>query len=192
MRNVIVTVLLSALISLPALAKDEQQFKVEGFYLGAGLGNTNIYSSGEAKWNVDDSSGKIYGGYQFNPIVAIEADFTRFGSIIIDSVDAEHALWTTSVAANLGYTFPNRLRLFSKLGLSVVSSNPISNDNIDIDKLGVKIGFGMEYALDYLPRMNLRLAYENDIFAMEEKVGSVSSDELIDVSSFYIGASYKF
>ncbi len=192
MKNLLATLLLSALISLPVFAKDKQEFKVEGFYLGSGLGSSNIYNSGDAKWTVNDSSVRFYGGYQFNEIVGVETDFTRFGSIVIDGTDAEHALWTSSVAANLGYTFPNRLRLFSKLGLSLVASNPISNDDIDIDTLGLKVGFGLEYALDYLPRLNLRLAYENDFFAIEEKVGNSTNDEIIDVSSFYLGASYKF
>ncbi|MCV5648929.1 porin family protein, partial [Escherichia coli] len=76
-------VLLLAAVSAFAQANqtDVEKKDVSGFYLGGGIGVTTVYD--DSVWpyavNLDSivSTYKLFGGYHFNRIVAIEAQYAR-------------------------------------------------------------------------------------------------------------------
>ncbi|WP_443088576.1 outer membrane beta-barrel protein [Vibrio sp. T11.5] len=88
-----------------------------GFYLGAGVGTTDFdddgyFSDTTLPISTDsEHSYKIIAGYQFNRVVSLETQFTRYGDTNVkvhtpyDTISGkiEHKSYT--VAANLGYTF---------------------------------------------------------------------------------------
>lgn len=91
-------VLLLAAVSAFAQANqtDVEKKDVSGFYLGGGIGVTTVYD--DSVWpyavNLDsnDSTYKLFGGYQFNRIVAIEAQYTRYGDIFDKFEDAPRTM----------------------------------------------------------------------------------------------------
>ncbi|MFM2623724.1 porin family protein [Vibrio owensii] len=185
MKNTII--LLSALFSVCAQANGSQD--VSGFYLGGGVGN-NTFSDDNPFTKVDDNgtSFKIIGGYQFNRIVAVEAQYTNYGDFKIVDTAYDLGASNVSVAANIGYSFNNGLRPFAIFGLGYMSVDIPTTDNED--DLSLRIGAGLEYTPIQLENITFRAAYEMDHFTVKPKGSSLDTD--VQIGSFYAGATYKF
>ena len=166
-----------------------------GFYIGGGFGLT------ESKMeNLDESRAptldgeralKVYGGYQFNRIVAVEAGYTNYGKLGYSSEpDFSATPSALSVAANLGYTFDNGIRPFATVGLSHVSMKFSDSSTSDTDSAtGFRYGVGVEYSPQMVDGLAMRLAYEVDAFNVEV---SRNNTDVYAVGGLYLGASYKF
>ncbi len=81
LRKTLTLSVLLALASAPALAKDE------GFYVGAALGGASIQQKNADFEDIDfpefdesDFAWKIFAGYQFNPIFAVEGGYRDLGA----------------------------------------------------------------------------------------------------------------
>lgn len=180
---------------------------ISGFYLGAGLGTTTFDDGGAFDYtgtsiNADDSSIKFIGGYQFNRIVAVELQYTKYGDINVNhpvvqaggfkGIDIETS--SISLAANLGYTFDSGWRPFGIVGLgSLESSTDVLGRSISDNNTSFHYGAGVEYAPKALGGLAFRVAYEGDLF-IEENVSyySYSDDYAMNIGTFYAGATYKF
>lgn len=166
-----------------------------GVYIGGGFGLT------ESKMeNVDESrfptldgerAFKVYGGYQFNRIVAIEAGYTHYGKLGTSSdTDASASPTSLSLAANLGYTFDIGLRPFATIGLSRVGMELKDNGQAKDDwATGLRYGVGVEYSPQMIDGLAMRLAYEMDAFNVEV---APDNTDVFTVGGLYLGASYKF
>ncbi|MBY5990792.1 porin family protein [Ferrimonas balearica] len=78
-RNTLALSAILALCSAPALAKDE------GFYIGASLGGATVQQKGNdaidfPEFDESDFAWKIFAGYQFGPVLAIEGGYVDLGS----------------------------------------------------------------------------------------------------------------
>ncbi|MCL9773907.1 porin family protein [Vibrio methylphosphonaticus] len=167
-----------------------------GFYIGGGFGLT------ESKMdNLDESSFptfdgeralKVYGGYQFNRIVAVEAGYTNYGKFTHPAAPGLSATPTAiSVAANLGYTFDNGIRPFATVGLSHVNMEfKLNSDSEKDSATGFRYGVGVEYAPKMIDGLAMRLAYEADAFGVQDPSSTVTNT--FAVGGLYLGASYKF
>lgn len=172
-----------------------QAQNVSGVYLGIGIGNTSFDDDGLWRGNdtlkEDGSTVKAYGGYQFNRIIAIEATYTQYGDI----KNQDYKLEPTSIAlaANVGYTFANGLRPYGILGVAALDLNESGNYFVDDSTRALHFGLGLEYTPPAIPNFSIRLAYEADLFSIEER-GSWGYSEEYDVrlDSFYVGAAYRF
>jgi opacity protein-like surface antigen len=141
MKKVFTSFALGSILLSGALSAEEVKsvpLNPDGFYLGVGGGvsfnvtvlslgnyqdNTTSYSTGSLS---DTDVGYIvYGGYQFNKIIAVEAAYTDYGSFSdtaskifqpgVETFSSDPS--TVSVYANAGYTFANGLRPFGQIGL---------------------------------------------------------------------------
>ncbi|MBY6196129.1 porin family protein [Vibrio hangzhouensis] len=167
-----------------------------GFYVGGGFGLT------ESKLdNLDytflpslkgDRAFKVYGGYQFNRIVALEGGYTKYGKFSDSHLNGYS--WNPSalsLAANLGYTFDIGLRPFATLGLSYLGLNEEGYKAFENDSgTAFRYGLGLEYAPQQIDGLAVRMAYEADAFSIQEPINGTSTT--FSVGSFYLGASYKF
>lgn len=215
-------VLLSSTLYAEEAVKPVQN-STDGFYLGLGGGasydlsflsentyyqdNTVSYDTGTLS---DSDAGYIvYGGYQINKIIAVEAAYTDYGSFSDTAKVKNTAIYrefssdprSLSVYANAGYTFQNGLRPFGQLGLGYMQRNvSASLENIDIsdEDVTVRFGLGLDYAPSTLKGFGFRVAMVEDVVADfnyhgVDADGNDKSTVWINVNSlFYIGASYKF
>jgi opacity protein-like surface antigen len=167
-----------------------------GFYIGGGFGLT------ESKLETSDISGlptidgarslRVYGGYQFNRIVALEGGYTNYGELSPQGAnDLKMTPSAFSLAANLGYSFDNGLRPFATLGLSRVNMDINDSGHKESDSAtGFRYGLGLEYAPQMIEGLAVRVAYEADAF----NVANIDNGNTVTFSagSVYLGASYKF
>ena len=184
--------------------------KVSGFYLGAGYGSFTY--NAEQNWDDDSRYGnliketdgnslKIYGGYQFNKIIAVEATYTDYGNTngYVNTRNGiqrvEQSPTSLAVAANAGYSFANGLRPFGLVGLSYLTLDS-SYDFLDTDNpIAIKYGVGVDYAPSALKGIQLRVAYEGEVYFAEAETYGFDDDvnvDLFSLGAFYAGASYKF
>nr|AEC47888.1 Omp1 [Moritella viscosa] len=190
---------LGALAAIALTTSVQANQDVSGFYLGGGAGSTTV-NLDEKNYALDeDTDGKtlkFITGYQFNRIVAIEAQYTKYGEITPDkniTRDGKLYTWdatTFSVSANLGYTFQNGLRPFGIIGLSSLDLGQSSKALKDDNATAVHLGAGLEYTPAALSGVSFRVGYEAELFAIEEDASSEDIDFL--VGSLYVAATYKF
>ncbi|QUM76516.1 porin family protein [Moritella sp. 24] len=186
---------LGALTAIALTSSVQANQDVSGFYIGGGVGSTHAnFSSDSHSYtpSTDGASLKLIGGYQFNRIVAIEAQYTSYGDIKIP-VAATYK-WeptTVSLAANLGYTFDNGLRPFATVGLSSVDLNQNMTSNLDNTGTAFRFGAGLEYTPAALAGVSFRAGYEGDAFTIDTQSSSIDDVNVV-VGSLYVAASYKF
>jgi len=189
---------ISALITLTAITftvNVEARPDVSGIYIGAGIGSTHVNTDTDGyslDSDTDGSSLKFIGGYQFNRIVGIEAQYTKYGDVT-PSIHIPTYMWSpsaVSLAANLGYTFQNGLRPFATIGLSSLDLDESSKQIDDSSATAFRFGAGLEYTPVALSGVSFRAGYEGDAFAIDNGYGNTDTSVLI--GSLYVAASYKF
>lgn len=184
---------LGALAAIALSVNVQANQDVSGFYIGGGVGSTDVnISSGSVSYSPSTSGStfKAIGGYQFNRIVAIEAQYTSYGDVNspLNSTDKLEPT-SLSLAANLGYTFENGLRPFALIGLSSLDLNPNAATLLDDNRTALRFGAGLEYAPASLGGVSFRAGYEGDAFIIDN-VGYDDIDVL--VGTLYVAATYKF
>lgn len=223
MKKSFITVGLGTLLLTTSLMAEEVKSastKSDGFYLGAGGGvtfNLSMLSVGDyqddtstyrtSSLSDSDAGYIVYGGYQFNKIIAVEAAYTDYGSFsdsAVRKISGEEVTFksdpnSVAVYANAGYTFANGLRPFGQIGLGYLMINGSSSmDAIGIDdSVSMRFGLGLEYAPEKLSGFGFRVAYVEDV-AMDfsynaDDNGNDTSTLLINADGMlYVGAQYKF
>ena len=180
-----------------------------GPYAGIGLGSTAFSDNGmiddinrelgSYTFELDDSSAgfKLYGGYKFNKIAAVEAAFTHYGDFHVKEyvfgTSGTFSPSSLSLSANLGYDFADgQFRPFALIGLSRVDLD----EWVDDDKgVGIHIGFGVQYDPKQFNGFGFRLAYEGDAFSVDTGIsGAAYVDENYGQSlgMLYLSAHYRF
>ena len=189
---------LGALTAMVLSVNVQANQDVSGFYIGGGVGTTNVNTDTNGysfDSDTDGSSLKFIGGYQFNRIVAVEVQYTKYGDItpITNVSNSKYYKWeptTVSVAANLGYTFENGLRPFGVIGLSSLDLGQNIKALDDNSATALHFGAGLEYTPAALAGVSFRAGYEGDAFAIDN--GTFTSDTSVLIGSVYVAASYKF
>ncbi len=194
----------------------------EGVYAGLGIGSS-LYNVAVAntKYNFDTSTGTVsgsdieqlddsdigyllYGGYQFNRIIAIEGSYTDYGSFssTINGKDYSKKPRSFAVYANAGYTFLNgQLRPFGLLGLGYLLTNQSATyeqlNGFDDSAFTVHAGLGVDYYPTQFKGFGFRAAFTNDTnydnsVKTYNNTVETSTSMWQYYSLFYIGAQYKF
>ncbi|WP_172379168.1 porin family protein [Vibrio sp. Vb339] len=187
---------------MSAFAANNVMAADSGFYLGGAIGTSGIDDGGLYKDSLipitvdaEDETYKIIAGYQFNRIVALEAQYTNYGDVVAkNALNRSTYTWSPtafSISANLGYTFDNGIRPFGIIGLSTIDldqSLPVLDDD---SGEGIRYGFGVEYTPKQARNVSFRLGYEADAFVIESDSAFESDKDLV-IDSFYLGATYNF
>ena len=172
---VLAAVILAALYSLQAQAKDE------GFYIGGSLGLVTVQQSGtDPEWGyfeIDDSdyAYKFIAGYQFSPVFAVEGSFRDLGKT--SSNTAKTDLQGLDLFGIAGFPL-GPVRIFGKLGgIYWDADTVIYGENRDgRDGFDFGAGAGVEFELG-----SLGLRGEVEYF-----------DLLSDAWMYSIGATFTF
>jgi len=223
MKKVLTTMTLGGILLFSTLYAEEVApvpSQPDGFYAGLGGGvsfnitllskgyyqdDTTTYKTGDLS---DSDFGYIvYGGYQFNKIIAVEAAYTDYGSFSDTApkvVQPGQATFDSdpsslSLYANAGYTFSNGLRPFGQIGLGYLMVN--GSDSLDAigidDSMSVRFGLGVEYAPAALSGFGFRAAYIEEL-AMDysynaDDNGQDTSTLMMNFNGMvYVAAQYKF
>ena len=174
-----------------------------GAYIGLGFGSTAYVDSGfvkeqqtaEDELGANDSGFKIYGGYQANKIIGIEASYVNYGEFTAG--DYKHSSQSFNIAANLGYSFlDGQLRPFSLLGIGYLR-NTFPKDNtplIDEDNFAMHVGLGLDYTPKGLGGVGFRIAYEGNSYSydVDENQTTKADSYRQAFGILYLGVQYRF
>ncbi len=206
MKNILLLVVLLLVLNINSYAGEN----AKGFYLGLGYGDVTFRDGGFSTNRYvqtgpieDKSNGmKVYTGYQFNNIIAIEASYTDFSRFSSTSNDNDFSISpkATSLYANLGYSFfDSQFRLFSTLGLASVVHNYDKHPNtflvIEDKTVAFKYGFGVAYEPNALYGVGFRVAFEQ--FAYNTEIENNEDWFTLgrynqSLTLIYLGVQYKF
>ena len=187
----------------------------KGAYIGLGYGNSDfadggyqndlndVLRSAGSSVRIDDdykdSATKVYAGYQFNRIIALEASYTKFATLSLNATNQQKMeLDPSSLAltANLGYSIgkDSLYRPFVLVGISSVSIEKTGDidDESKKKRSGLKLGIGFEYTPKELKGVGFRIAHETDIYVLEEDIDEKENIYIQSLNLFYFGVSYKF
>lgn len=214
MKKIILLVAATLMVTASLSAKP-----VEGAYIGLGFGSSTFNDGGyeddgssylarigsttHSATNYNSSGYKLYAGYQFNDIIAVEASYTDYGQYSIDFTDGSDMAInpkSLSLSANIGYNFGEKkeFRPFAIIGLSSLNidetSNSDSNYYEDSSTTAIKFGLGFEYSPHSLNGFGFRIAYESDFFVYDSTNTESEFKDIYTQSAnlVYLGAQYKF
>jgi len=187
-----------------------------GWYIGLGLGAAG-YSDGDMgkdfdnyEVQIDQKSNlgvKLYAGYKFNSIVAVEASYINYGTFsykaagsYTGTVDTEVSPSSLNVMANLGYDFlDDQLRPFALVGLGYVnfgqSSNPTPEVYSTDNGAAFVIGTGLEYTPKNFQGIGFRFTMEQDVAYVVQSYDDPTKDDKAyanRLALISLGVNYKF
>ena len=133
--------------------------KGAGFYVGAGLGQSQTSLSASLSKN-SDTAFKLIGGVQINPNFSTELEYLNLGKVTLGSGSAN----SDGLAATLVGILPMRgnVSLFGKFGLARINTTWDSASGVNPasqTQTGITWGLGGE--LDFSPRNGVRLSYDS-------------------------------
>jgi hypothetical protein len=186
-RAVLAFIVATAFAATPVFAQDDN---TEGLYFGIGLGDfstgiDDISAADEAHldFDSDDSASKLFAGWRFNRLVAVQIDRVDFER----STDASDALNVLSTKAegfgpSLVGTLPlGPLELFARAGVFWYDVEIDRNETslaTDSDRDSI---FGAGIGFTIAERLNLRAEYE-----------VVEIDGLDEPNAVWVTAAWRF
>jgi len=195
----------AALSTTTACADMKLTDEAAGFYAGAGIGRSDYRSACSSPGAVtsgcdtQDTSWKLYGGYQLNKWLSAEAAYLGLGNanysgtIGATPFNAETETWGISaqLVGQLSLPFQNeflhRFAVLGKVGTlywdqSLSSSGPLSGSETG---WGLAWGVGLQYTFN--EHLGIRGEWEQ-----YDNVGTPSTGGRSDLNVWTVGLNYKF
>jgi OOP family OmpA-OmpF porin len=176
--------MLLALGTAPAFAAEDS-----GWYLGAGVGrfNVQIDNPGDVtdtigSFDSDDTTLKVFGGYRFNPYVALELDYLDLGNPE-DTIDSRRVnADVNGFAPYIVGTLPvGPVELFAKAGYLFYDVKIDVDDATVTDDNTQDFVYGGGIGVTLFDKLNTRLEYEViDIGAVD------------DANALWLSAAWRF
>ncbi len=160
-------------------------------YVGAsfGVSQQGVNCSGWSSCDKSDTGYKLYGGYKFSQIAAVEFGYTDFGSVRLSSGPLAGRYSATALTVGGAFFLPLAPKLtgIARLGLASVDADysaavgPFGNSASD-SSIGPYLGLGLSYALT--PKLSVTGSF--DYLRADYPRGSGGA------TLFGIGLSYAF
>jgi OOP family OmpA-OmpF porin len=168
MKKISIVLLLSAFIAAPAVAADT------GYYAGVKLGSANKSVPGASETN---SAFGVFGGYSFNPNVAVELGYTDLGTVAAGNIK-----FTAFEVSAVG-TFPinQQFSIYGKLGMA---STKEEGGGLSGTRSAATYGLGGLF--NATPNIGVRLGWEHYGFGD----GTIWAEG--DASLAYVAGVFKF
>lgn len=182
----VITALLATtlLASAPAIAAEDG-----GFYVGAGAGSFGVDVSDVEEgiaFNDDDTSFKLFGGYNFNKYFGVELEYLDGGTAsesydLGEGATLDIDIDTSGFNASIVGMIPigERFNLFAKLGMifwDVDYSADFDGVIFDESDSGEDLSWGLGAGFDFTERFGARIEYQ------EFDVHDADSVDLISAS----------
>lgn len=176
-----------------------------GYYIGASLGAANhalkgadFGSIGNVKPSLDksDRAVKIFGGYSFNPHLAVEMQYMDFGSATVKyalpagAAKEEYTVHAMSVAAVGKMPVSNDLSVFAKVGIAAATAkNSVNAAALGATRTAKRTVLlaGVGAAYQVTDQVQLRAEYER-----LGEVGKAGAPGRATPSALTIGVGYRF
>ncbi|CAN5852975.1 hypothetical protein BH11PSE8_BH11PSE8_39620 [soil metagenome] len=153
----------------------------EGLYVGGSVGGSHYKDREIGGYPLSDHADtglKLYGGYSFNPNIALEAGYANLGKFRSSAGDVKADGYFLDAVGTLplGYNF-------SALGRVGVFNGKLEADGIGNDRgTSYKVGLGVQY--DIAKNISVRTEWERYRF---DALGSKPDADL-----YSVGVNYKF
>jgi OOP family OmpA-OmpF porin len=166
MKKISLALLLSAFIAAPAFAADT------GGYAGLKLGSADKSVNGVSERN---GAFGIFGGYSFNPYVAVELGYTDLGSMISGVV--KFTSWDVSAVG----TFPinQQFSIYGKLGFA-----DTKEEGLGLSGTRSTATYGLGGQFNVNPNVGIRLGWEHYGFG-DGSIWAEGDASLVSVSALY-------
>lgn len=173
MKKIITAVVLSAFVTMPAIAGD--------FYAGVKLGTVNYGYSNVT--NNDQAGFGLLGGYTFNETFSIEAGYNDLGGFDGSNTTIEGSSFGVSGVGT--YPLNPQFSLFGKLGVASSTLKEKANfgGGATINNTGVSVGFGGQYNISN----QIGISVGIDIYPVGDATSNTSS-----ASMLYVGGVFRF
>jgi OOP family OmpA-OmpF porin len=184
-----------------------------GIYVGGGLGYGTIYDSPQDAFvtSVTDGhgglSGRVFGGYQFTPLIGLEFGYTKFSNTTVYYTNDANFTGNTYTGAASVVTYAidlvakgtiplrNGFSLFGKLGIAGINENPgtvtltttadDSTATLDINHNGVFPTFGLGVGYEINKELTTDLSWMRMQHVGNSKV--LSTDLVVLGLVYYFG-----
>lgn len=176
----------------PAAAAEKQ-----GWYVGTGVGSASNTMSG-INWGsgvsekTNATGFKMYGGYQFNPYLAVELQYVDFGEYKADQGSYHGTVKTSGLGMSAVGLWPlsDQFSLFGKLGAISKMRDYKEDDRAyrnegKSTKVAALLGVGAEYR--FTTGLSLRAEYEH-----AGKTGLGDDDAKLANKLLSVGVRYQF
>jgi OOP family OmpA-OmpF porin len=170
--------LAKALVGAAALAA--LSVHAEGLYVGGSLGTTRYKGDDIGGLSTDRSStgGKVYGGYEITPNVAVELGYADVGKASSAAADVKgHGVFVDAVGK---VPLMDNLSALGRIG--AFNGHAKSNNGPSDSGTDVKVGLGLQYDLN--KQASIRGEWERYRFK--------AFDTKADADMYSIGVNYKF
>lgn len=180
-----------------ALSQTAATDNPSGPYVGAGWGQFNLNvdhfdqvdDAFEEVFDADDNAWKVFGGWRFNPYVAVELDYIDFGGpedeVRSSGSSGDYRVELSGLAPYLVGTLPlGPVELFGKLGYyyyDVDLGLDLDDADFDSSHSGNDFAYGVGVGFTVLERLYLRAEYEK-----------VDLDFADDADAFWLSAAWRF
>ena len=140
----------------------------KGLYLGAGVGqfNVEVDNLDEAQdvvnnFDSDDTTFKVFGGWRFTPVIAVELDYIDLGAPEDTIAGTKVQAKINGVAPYLVATLPLGIfEIFGKVGYYFYDVE-FDVGNLDVeDRSSDDFAYGAGVGLTFFEHLNARLEYE--------------------------------
>lgn len=178
----------AALLAMIGSGSAVAQDRVEGFYIGAGIGDfsANVDSIGEVDdadvdFDSDQDARRIFAGWRFNRFVSVNIDYTDFGESEGPAqvgVSADTRGLTPAVVGTLPL---GPIELYGKAGVLFYDVEIDSAIDNLIDTSGEDAVIGAGIGATIFEKLNLRLEYER-----------IDIEEFDDADAVWLSAGWLF
>ena len=171
-------VALLACVQIPQAFADSGYERENRMYFGFGVtasdlafNETNLslqYAGGSASsFDHSGNAFKLFGGYQFDPLLGVEIGITSFGEIVMDNAMGQQNLFTADsayISATATRPITNNINIVGKLGMSFWELND-NNDNTIESGQGLIYGAGFDFNLYGNNDRSLLIEWEHNNFS---------------------------
>jgi hypothetical protein len=177
-----------ALTAATAFAQVDDNNNVEGFYLGAAIGDFNSSLDGpddadDVDLDFDDQdANRIFAGWRFNRFAAFQLDYTDFGESNAGPSAIGIRAQSDGLTPSIVGTLPlGPVELFAKAGIMFYNVEVDNNGRRLIDDSGNDPVYGVGIGFTVAERLNLRAEYER-----------VDIEQFNDADAVWLSANWRF
>ncbi len=182
MRLPVVAFALLGLMGVGSATADEGR----GLYLGAGVGQFGLEIDDLEEvttdtFDSDDTAFKVFGGWRFNPYIALELDYVDLGAPDDTLEDIRFDVDITAFAPYVIGTLPLGIfEIFAKIGY-VFYDVEVSALDQSLDDSDEDLAYGAGVGVVLFEHLNARLEYE-----------IIDISDVEDASAFWLTGAWRF